>query len=124
MEVELGVEVGVEVHYRRGWYWPQMKDAQVGGWALKCNREESVSSTNWCPVYCFYFRFLEKNEEQFAHQRDEEQNSLHLRKVLQNLAVTVTLYFSFFSIWGLVSLAYSGLTPLKCSKLVASLMLF
>lgn len=100
MEVELGVEVGVEVHYRRGWCWPQMKDAQVGGWALKCNGEESVSSTNWCPVYCFYFRFLEKNEEQFAHQRDEEQNSVHLRKVLQNLALLQSLSISVSSASG------------------------
>lgn len=45
MEVELGVEVGVEVHYMRGWRWLPMRDALVGGWALKCNGEESVSNT-------------------------------------------------------------------------------
>lgn len=63
-------------------------------------REESVSSTSWCPVYCFYFRFLEKNEEQFVHQRDEEQNSLHLRKALQNLALLQSLSISVSSASG------------------------
>lgn len=48
----------------------------------------------------FYFRFLEKNEEQFASRRDEEQNSLHLRKALQNLALLQSLSISVSSASG------------------------
>lgn len=45
MEVGLGVEVEVEVHYRRGWRWLRTRDAQGGEWALKGKGEESVSNT-------------------------------------------------------------------------------
>jgi hypothetical protein len=45
VEVELGVEAGVEVHYRREWCWLPMRDAQGGEWALKSKGEESVSNT-------------------------------------------------------------------------------
>lgn len=84
MEVELEVEVEVEVHYRRGWRWLLMTDAQGGEWALK-GKGRSQSPTPRGAQLLFSLQVLQRNGGQLARQ-EEMHKSWPLRKALQKPA--------------------------------------
>lgn len=75
MEVGLGVGVAVEAHSMRWGRWLQMRDALVGGWALKRNSEaQPAPAPSWGLSLLLSAQVSQRKDRgQAAPQRDEEQ---------------------------------------------------